>query len=149
VKTPDTDDSDAPQVTTGFNSYSIDLSGIAELSNLTSAVTFQFEYFTDAVPAVPGSKNWRFDNIYLYGASSVLPPTSIDEFAIGMVDGTNVVLSWQGNPAGTYIVQRKLNLVYDTVWSNVVENIQGVSGTMSVTNDTSEPKAFYRTILAP
>lgn len=142
-----TSTADAQLVSTGFNSYSIDLSGIPELQGVTDATTFEFEYFTDSGDADQNARNWRFDNLYVYGGNAVIPPSSIEEFGIGITDGSNVVLSWQGNPAGTYTIQRKLDLVYDTVWSNVVENIPGVSGIMSVTNEATEDQAYFRTIL--
>lgn len=137
---------DAQLVSTAFSSYSIDLSEIPELQGVTETTTFQFEYFTDPGDADQSEKNWRFDNLYVYGGNGVIPPTSIEEFGIGTIDGTNVVLSWQSNPAGIYTIQQKLDLFFGT-WSNIVENIPGISGVMSVTNDTTEPQAFYRTIL--
>lgn len=69
---------------------------------------------------------------------------------IGMIsidlDGTQVVLGWQGSLDGIYSVQRKLDLVLGS-WSNVVEGIPGVDGMMWSTNSSTEPESFYRMIV--
>jgi hypothetical protein len=69
---------------------------------------------------------------------------AVGNLSVG-VNETNMVISWDGNSLGTYTLQRKLDLVTDR-WSNIVENIPGIDRAMSVTNDTSEPQAFYRII---
>lgn len=85
------------------------------------------------------------DNILIEGIFVTPPLVSISDVAIEIVGGTNAVFSWMGNSIATYTLQYKTNLV-SGIWSNLVENIPGVDATMSVTNDLSEPHAFFRTI---
>jgi hypothetical protein len=62
-----------------------------------------------------------------------------------VIDGSSLIMGWEGVVGASYAVQRTEDLVSEP-WSNVVEGISG-EGTLSVTNDTTDPQAFYRTIL--
>jgi hypothetical protein len=72
-------------------------------------------------------------------------PTDIGDVTIEY-DGSNLIMGWIGVSGESYAVQRKEDLVEDLVWSNIVTGITGV-GPISVTNDTTDPQAFYRTVL--
>jgi hypothetical protein len=72
-------------------------------------------------------------------------PAEIGEVSFGLA-GTDAVVGWNGTNTATYAVQRRLDLAAGS-WSNIVEDITGVDGVMSVTNATTEPQAFYRIIL--
>ncbi len=75
----------------------------------------------------------------------VSEPLTIGEVAMAAAGGTSVVLSWQGTDAATYAVQMREELVSGS-WSNIVEQISGIDGTMSATNHAALPQAFYRVI---
>jgi len=80
-------------------------------------------------------------------ASGLSHVNSVGDVSVVGLDGSgNLVMGWVGEAGGTYAVQRADALGTPTIWSNVIENITGV-GPISVTNDTTDPKAFYRTIL--
>ncbi len=64
---------------------------------------------------------------------------------IKMLDAGSVEISWEGTNNATYTVQYKENLL-DAAWSNVVDEIEG-TGTLSVTNQTVLPQAFYQVIV--
>lgn len=73
------------------------------------------------------------------------PIDEIGDISMEVVDGSNVVISWTGESVGTYAVQYTSNLALGS-WSNLAENIPGVSGVMSVTGSISSLQCFYRTI---
>ncbi len=95
----------------------------------------------------PGVEFARLDNLYLESASDAEPPPPPE---IGDLDiaqaGTDVVVSWNATNSATYVLQSKADLSFGG-WSNLVENIVGVDGTLAVTNSTADAKAFYRVII--
>ncbi len=93
----------------------------------------------------PVTMDNRFDNrdimFALMNSSGTIP--DLGEVSLAF-DGANLIMSWEGLSGVSYAVQRRGSLVSGS-WSNVVEGLMG-SGTISVTNDTTDPQAFYRTI---
>ncbi len=89
---------------------------------------------------LPGS----IDNIEIKGLFVAPALTEISDVTVE-VDGADILLSWMGDRYATYTVQRKLDLVSGS-WSNVMENISGIDAVMTVTNNITEPQAFFRTI---
>jgi hypothetical protein len=85
----------------------------------------------------------KFDNFRLTHISPV--PTFIGPVSL-VLDGSTVVMEWQGDAGGTYALQSRASLVTGQ-WSNVVENISGMDGAMSATNDTSAARAFFRVVI--
>lgn len=89
----------------------------------------------------------RVDNIYIQAASDAEPPPPPDIGDLGIAQaGTDMVVSWNATNTATYVLQSKADLSF-VGWSNLVENIAGVDGTLSVTNSTADTKAFYRVII--
>ncbi|MDF7823586.1 hypothetical protein P4B35_06135 [Pontiellaceae bacterium B12227] len=68
----------------------------------------------------------------------------IGDVTYGM-SGSDLVIGWQGTNVATYTLQADADLVNAPGWTNVVD-ISGIDGPMSVTNDTTDPKMFYRII---
>ncbi len=85
----------------------------------------------------------RFD---AFDVVATLTAPSQPEFnlSIGTVSA-NVVIGWQGDAATSYALQMKENLQAES-WSNIVENISGLDGAMSVTNGLDWQQAFFRII---
>lgn len=84
------------------------------------------------------------NRVFVFALGEVPSITEISDIQVGLA-GEDVVLSWQGIAGASYAVEYNADLVHG-VWSNLVG---GVSGTdvISVTNHTTEPHMFYRTIL--
>ncbi len=64
---------------------------------------------------------------------------------IRIIDGSSIVISWDGDNAATYTIQCKEDLC-DGAWSNVADGVVG-TGTLCVTNNTDVPQAFYRVVI--
>lgn len=80
------------------------------------------------------------------GLTLVPPVDSVNDVFIGL-DGTSVITSFDGEDGGTYALQRSLDLTdVDGGWVTIVPDITGI-GTINITNDVTEAKAFYRMIL--
>jgi len=78
-----------------------------------------------------------------YGGVGAQPPVpEIGNITISSV-GSDVVVSWPGSSVGTYTLQQKTYLPAAS-WSNLVTDIPGVDGTVSITNSATENKAFFR-----
>jgi hypothetical protein len=93
------------------------------------------------------AEDFYVDNVLIQGfmpLAPVEPPTYIGSVTNALVSG-QMVMSWLGQEAGVYAVQKNTDLVYGS-WTNVQQNIVGI-GTLSATNDTTSPAAFYRVIL--
>lgn len=90
-----------------------------------------------------GNPSFEYDNFLLAQVNPV--PTFIGDVGMGR-SGENLVFSWNGEAAGTYVLQSRESLV-DGEWSNAVENISGVDGAMFATNDSVAAQAFYRIIV--
>jgi hypothetical protein len=71
--------------------------------------------------------------------------TTIGDVTMDAAGGSPIVLSWQGTVAASYAVQMREDLVSGS-WSNIVEDISGINGIMSATNNVTLPQAFYRVI---
>ncbi len=121
-----------------------DLSGSLSIASLMVGTTnFNVGTYTHADFVAAGKGGSFIDN---GGSITVVelnpPPTEIGVVGV-QLDGANAVFSWPGDAGGTYALQRRESLVAGE-WSNVVENISGIDGMMSATNDTSAAQAFYR-----
>jgi hypothetical protein len=86
------------------------------------------------------------DNVVLTGwVDDGLGP-QVGEISVG-ISGTDAVIGWSGEFGATYAVQYDDDLVYAPGWSNIVEGIMGIDGTMSSTNGVIGPVGFYRVIV--
>ncbi len=90
-----------------------------------------------------GTPSFEYDNFLLAQVNPM--PTFIGHVGMGL-SGGNLVFNWTGDADGTYVLQCRASLVSGE-WTNAVEEISGLDGTMSVTNDTSAPQAFYRIVI--
>jgi len=73
------------------------------------------------------------------------PPVEVGGISLAMLNETNSLVSWQSDSAAVYSLQSRPDLVEGS-WSNIVENISGISGAQSITNEVVEPQMFYRVI---
>ena len=55
------------------------------------------------------------------------------------------MLNWMGESSAKYTVQKSLDLSGNS-WSNLAVDLPGVDGMMTVTNDFSEPQAFFQVL---
>lgn len=97
-------------------------------------------YLQNTEEGVDADARVTFDNLKI-----LLPPPEVGEITIEVV-GSDAVVSWQGVSGQTYALQRKQDLG-DVAWSNVVDGVSGVVGTLSATNATDELRAFYQVII--
>jgi hypothetical protein len=103
------------------------------------------------------------DELYYKGANSRagVASVAVDDFLTWVDAGTTEVaedifcelsasgqirLWWQGETGTIYHLQTDDNLVSAPGWSNVIEGMSGVGGTMSVTTDTERVQSFFRII---
>ncbi|VGO20823.1 autotransporter outer membrane beta-barrel domain-containing protein [Pontiella sulfatireligans] len=70
----------------------------------------------------------------------------IKGISLAMLNGTNSVVRWPSDASAKYVIQSRSNLVEGS-WSNIESNIPGNDGAMVITNELTEPQAFYRIIL--
>lgn len=115
----------------------------------SSGAANQFDLVSRGLP--PGSTSSYGGTVAInttFYLQSVLEPApevpAIGDITINS-DGENVFIGWQGGASGTYTVQKKIGLLVGG-WSNVVEGLPGVDGTMSATNAITSPNAFYQVL---
>jgi autotransporter-associated beta strand protein len=82
-----------------------------------------------------------------YSGSGVLRVSGSDSLAIGIssISSSETVMSWEGSVSKNYTLQSRTDLLSGT-WSNVLENISGLSGSMYVTSNITGDQAFYRVL---
>lgn len=69
--------------------------------------------------------------------------TEINPVEMFILDAARVRLSWEAESVGTYAVQTRTNLVTGS-WSNLVENVAGINGILSITTTPVSARAYYR-----
>ncbi|QHI68546.1 hypothetical protein [Tichowtungia aerotolerans] len=125
--------------------YDILLNGTSLLSNaayeneITSVGSVQFFGINDFSGA------W-YDSIRVLKADA-LPDqiTEIGSISMGLSSADDVELSWTAEAVGTYVLQTRTDLLTGA-WSNLVEGIAGIDGTLSVTTTPTAATAFYRIV---
>jgi hypothetical protein len=106
-------------------------------------------YVTSALNAASSSYlRWGVSTVdFGFSISSSAPPSSVDDVSYQLLSGgTQIALSWPTAAGFDYGVQVTDDLVYGT-WSNAVTGVLGTGGEVSVTNDITEDKLFYRSYL--
>ena len=98
--------------------------------------------------ATPDRRTFEVDGFSgdrtIKGAVAVLPRiTAIGDLSILQLNAMDFELSWPAEELGTYSVQEKNNLQFGN-WNNIVTDIEGVDGTLSVTTTVTEAQMFYR-----
>jgi hypothetical protein len=80
-------------------------------------------------------------------AIEIIP--AADPLVLGDVDislnDTDLVFSWVGQSHGTYTLQSRTNLVGGN-WSNIIDGISGLDGTVYITNSINGAAVFYRIV---
>ncbi|MDF7800409.1 Ig-like domain-containing protein [Pontiellaceae bacterium B1224] len=91
---------------------------------------------------------WGVSTVDLsFSFSSSAPPTSVGEISCAVIQGsTQIALRWSTESGFNYGVQVTDNLAYGP-WSNAVTGVLGTGGEVSVTNNISGSKLFYRSFL--
>jgi lysophospholipase L1-like esterase len=59
------------------------------------------------------------------------------------MSGSAAVFSWDASPSANYTLQCSTNLVEGS-WSNLIEDVSGTDGLMSLTNTTDGPVSYFR-----
>ena len=114
----------------------IDLSGYtADRNDITDFYYIAIGFVADGAGIL--------DNVHLDMGEG--GPSSVGDVSFVM-DGNDIIIVFDGELGGTYAVQRADYLSNSTDWITVSSNLYG-PGTISVTNDTTEPNAFYRAIV--
>jgi hypothetical protein len=85
------------------------------------------------------------DNVVLTGSVDDGAGSEVGVIAVS-ISGADAVIGWVGEAGGTYAVQYDNDLVAAPGWSNLVVDISGIDGAMSVTNATVDSAGFYRVI---
>lgn len=103
----------------------------------------------DAYIALPENRSFQLAGFSgdrtVVGAFAVLPTiTSVGDVTITPLSSTELELSWVAESLGTYAVQADGNLQLPPSWTNLVSDIEGIDGTLSVTTTVSGALSFYR-----
>ena len=103
-----------------------------------------YDYFK--LSTAPSGVRVTYNDFRVRANVYVPPPTEISDVSIAAVNGgSQVVVSWQGTNTATYALQTRTDLASGD-WNSVVTNMAGINGLMSVTNDTTDPEAYFRTL---
>jgi len=123
------------------------LSDVFQTYNPVIAGTGSVLTVTFSMTSSVGGPAYGMDNLKLYGTVSgtvVPPPPAIGNMTITMLPGgTQVALSWLTASGYSYGVKASTNLP-GGVWSNIITNVPGTGGQVTVTNAISPGATFYR-----
>lgn len=86
-----------------------------------------------------------YDFIRVLKADAPDSITEIGSVSVGMSSVTNLAFSWDAEAMGTYVLQTRSDLLTGA-WSNLVEGIEGIDGTLSVTTTPAAASSFYRIV---
>ena len=70
-------------------------------------------------------------------------PPEVGSISVDVLSGNEVAISWISSNAANYVVESTTNLVAGP-WIDVVTNVVGIGGSMSVTDTVDNTAAFYR-----
>lgn len=138
------------------NDWALDLTGatLGGLSSVTGTFTSVTEadfaefYFSAASfnnGTVAQSGTFEIDSLEI-SAPIVTQTVPAPGLLSSEIVTEGLQISWDAVAAGTYILQSRTNLV-EGIWSNAVEGISGIDGVLSITNNFSDPAAFFRVIV--
>ncbi len=133
-------DAYASLVLSGDCTLTLDYSGTASLSalSLDGGATYLDTGSYDAAALTSlGSGT--------YTGSGLLRVSGSDSLAISIssINGAETVMAWEGSASKNYTLQSRPDLLSGS-WSNVLENIGGLSGSMYATSSIAADQAFYR-----
>lgn len=129
--------------TQGMFTASSSANGSFSTIEAASFSDFNFTAGIRQIGAVSASGAMELDQIEIRTDDSwIAPPVPA---LVSEALGSGLRISWTGAAYGTYTVQSCTNLV-EGGWSNRVENIPGVTGVLSVTNEVTYPTEFFRVI---
>ncbi|VGO20869.1 hypothetical protein [Pontiella sulfatireligans] len=83
--------------------------------------------------------------VWVSSTATTNTPVEIGSISL-VLSETNSVVSWQGDSSAMYAIQSCPDLV-EGFWSNIETNVPGIDGAMVITNEITEPQAFYRVIV--
>jgi hypothetical protein len=81
------------------------------------------------------------------GIFAMIPGISaIGDVAFAPLGAAEYELSWDAESSGSYAVQFDEDLVFEPGWSNVITDIEGINGILSVTTAVDSAQGFFRVI---
>lgn len=94
----------------------------------------------------PGSVNDNTGILAIALEQTTVVPQTVGDISIDVVSTNQVALSWETSGGATYGVKASGNLSVG-VWDNIISNVPGTGGEVTVTNTISAGAEFYRAYL--